>query len=98
MKRDKKRDSELTEVISQLKFSKDPLKVSLHRNLDSQENKVAVETFQSIMAYMGDYPTKASPTYLVQSIISVGIPKEIMRDEIFAQILKQIVNNKSQKK
>lgn len=50
------------------------------------------------MQYMGDYPAKKMTPYMqVWYIIDVGMNVDAMCDEVFAQVIKQTVENKSRK-
>ncbi len=54
------------EVVTLLKYSKEPIKIPLHRNIEASEQKLATDCFLAIMCYMGDFPSKNTDTQLVQ--------------------------------
>lgn len=57
--------------------------------------KDALKCFKQIQTVMGDRsrPRNMSDTEILQSILSCGITKGQMRDEIYVQICKQLNNN-----
>ena len=59
--------------------------------------KLAVECFQYIMIFMGDFHGKKTPKQAAVFITELGMKTEGLRDELFCQIIKQITSNKSQR-
>jgi len=49
------------------------------------------------MRYMGDFPTKQSPVELARFVVSKGLSRPLVRDEIFCQLVKQITGNSNRK-
>jgi len=48
-----------------------------------------------IMRYMGDLPSKVSQPEIVKSVVSKGVARPSIRDEIFCQIVKQVTGHPS---
>jgi myosin-7 len=87
-----------------LRWQKNPLHKSLLRlGSDPAANKTAVAIHKSILGYMGDKPM-AFPAALAQDILNTatntcrfvdGLPKdsELIADEIYLQLMKQMTEN-----
>lgn len=60
-------------------------------NLSSEDSKLALEFFITILKFGGDYPSSEANLDLCQSLILKGIEMmPLVRTEIYLQVLKQI--------
>ena len=71
-----------------IEFSPEPIEESLNKN--DSINKMAVESFLSIMKFMDDFPKgKAEKFTLSEELVQRGIEELLLRDEIYCQLMKQ---------
>ncbi|XP_077205445.1 unconventional myosin-VIIb isoform X2 [Paroedura picta] len=77
--------------------SREPLKQPLLKKVCANPDLCdsSCQTFIAIMKYMGDYPSKQerSPVELTDQIFVVAIQEEVLHDEIYCQIMKQLTEN-----
>jgi hypothetical protein len=86
---------EQVSVSQLLSFSAQPVKASLVQLLP-EASKQAVEMFQLVMKYMGDYPTRLSQKKydaLPSKAIQMAIDNRELRDELYCQLMKQTNKN-----
>nr|XP_020769849.1 unconventional myosin-XV [Odocoileus virginianus texanus] len=79
-------------------FTKTPLQDSLIELSDSSLNKMATDMFLAVMRFMGDAPLKGqSELDVLCTLLKLCRDHEVMRDECYCQVMKQITDNTSTK-
>uniref|UniRef100_A0A2K6TL94 Myosin XVA n=1 Tax=Saimiri boliviensis boliviensis TaxID=39432 RepID=A0A2K6TL94_SAIBB len=93
-----KEDRESRTLEDMLCFTKTPLQESLIELSDSSLNKMATDMFLAVMRFMGDAPLKGqSDLDVLCNLLKLCGDHEVMRDECYCQVVKQITDNTSSK-
>eukprot|EP00002_Diphylleia_rotans_P003697 TRINITY_DN1257_c0_g1_i4.p1 TRINITY_DN1257_c0_g1~~TRINITY_DN1257_c0_g1_i4.p1 ORF type:complete len:1853 (-),score=344.06 TRINITY_DN1257_c0_g1_i4:249-5807(-) len=80
-------------VMDLLVHTKSAISQPLHKKITVENKKDAVECFKNVMRFMGDAGNQVGQFAICQAIVEKGIKISELRDEILAQICRQVSNN-----
>uniref|UniRef100_A0A8C5KEC4 Unconventional myosin-XV n=1 Tax=Jaculus jaculus TaxID=51337 RepID=A0A8C5KEC4_JACJA len=93
-----KEDKESRALTDMLRFTKVPIQESLIELRDSSLNRMAIDMFLAVMRFMGDAPLKGqSELDVLCTLLKLCEDYEVMQDECYCQVVKQITDNTSNK-
>merc|ERR1711871_1333572 len=75
-----------------LRWTNEPIHTSLTRLESPSLRKLATRIFKNILGYMGDRQY-SYPILLAQEVTRCGLENHGIRDEIYCQIVKQLIDN-----
>ena len=78
-----------------LEWTDQPIHTSLLRLEKAEMKRLATRFFKNILGYMGDRHY-SYPVILAHELITAGIEHVELRDELYCQIMKQLINNPSE--
>ncbi|KAK2492703.1 hypothetical protein MC885_002875 [Smutsia gigantea] len=92
------KDSLALPPYTMLEFAQKYFRHSQRRPHDSSLNKMATDMFLAVMRFMGDAPLKGqSELDVLRTLLKLCGDHEVMRDECYCQVVKQITDNTSTK-